>query len=330
MNAHLLAAVFSLLVCLPCLAGGEAKSASPPQKIIVGLYLNEILEVHLDQDYFVADFWLWFRWEASDAGNLAAGNYSAFDNLEIIDGQVTDKIGFHREQIGGTFLESARIIAKITHRFNMRSYPFDSHILMIRIEAIDKPKSQLEFVADNSGSGVSPNVELPGWAVKIRPLEIFTHNYQTDFGHIGTGRERSIDFSQFRFSFLLRKPIVLSVFKTLWATFLATLVALLVLFLKPSTRRVGLSIGALFTAVAAKISIASGVQSMAQFGFTDAIQLVSGIIIFLSIAHSIWVCHRIETGKSCEEAARRDDLRGAGFLFITYIILVSALFGFYT
>ena len=330
MNNHLFSAVLSLLVCLPCLAGGEAKPASPPQKIIVGLYLNEIHEVHFDDDFFVVDFWLWFRWEASGTGKFASGNYSAFDNLEIIDGQITEKIGFHREQIGSAIHESARIIAKITSRFNMRSYPFDSHILMIRIEDIDKPKPQLEFVADCSGSGVSPNVELPGWEVKICPLEIFTHNYQTDFGHVGTGRNQSIDFSQFRFSFLLRKPIVLSVFKILWATFLATLVALLVLFLKPSTRRVGLGIAALFTAVAAKISIASSVQSVAQFGFTDAIQLVSGIIIFLSISHSVWACHRIETGNSYEVVVRRDDLRCAGFLFITYIILLSVLFAFYT
>jgi hypothetical protein len=121
-----------------------------------------------------------------------------------------------------------------------------------------------------------------------------------------------------------------SIVKSLWPTFLATIVAILALYLKPgSGARFDLAIGAIFAIVANKFTITSSVQDAVQFGYSDVIQILSAAIVVLTLAESIWAVRQEDRGIEYESTIRRTDIRFGGVIFVIYLVLVMALLPFY-
>jgi hypothetical protein len=107
----------------------------------------------------------------------------------------------------------------------------------------------------------SENVGIPGWIITPQGPIVVTNQYKTNFGNVDLPPNFISKYTQFQYGLSLRKPILLSIVKSLWPTFIATMVAILALFLSPNMdSRFGLGIGALFAIVANKLSITSGVQ----------------------------------------------------------------------
>lgn len=310
-----------------------------PLEVTVGAYINQILEINFAEDYFVIDMWLWFRWEPPSEGQFAFATEDDYPlkTFEITNGQIlappTGELTENKENNGRPFTyQNVRVIAKITQRFNMRPYPAENHKLDILVEDSEQRVEKVVYVADTEFSKVGAGVKLPGWKISAKPPEVTTNPYPTNFGNItlNNGGRFESRYSQFRYVIELEKPVITSIVKSLWPTFLATIVAILALYLKPgSGARFDLAIGAIFAIVANKFTITSSVQDAVQFGYSDVIQILSAAIVVLTLAESIWAVRQEERGIRQEEVIRKTDIRFGAVIFVVYVFLVVALLPFY-
>lgn len=322
---------------LPQLAGPD--DPQKPLEVTVGAYINQILEINFAEDYFVIDMWLWFRWERPSEGQFAFATEDDYPlkTFEITNGQIlappTGELTETKENNGRPFTyQNVRVIAKITQRFNMRPYPAENHKLDILVEDSEQRVEKVVYVADTEFSKVGAGVKLPGWKISAKPPEVTTNPYPTNFGNItlNNGGRYESRYSQFRYVIELEKPVMTSIVKSLWPTFLATIVAILALYLKPgSGARFDLAIGAIFAIVANKFTITSSVQDAVQFGYSDVIQILSAAIVVLTLAESIWAVRQEEGGIRQEEAIRKTDIRFGAVVFVVYVFLVVVLLPFY-
>ena len=313
-----------------------------PLQVTVGAYINQILEINFAEDYFVIDMWLWFRWEPSRKGQFKFQNSKNFplENFEITNGQILDRSGelTERKTMNGKpfTYQNVRVIAKITQRFNMRPYPAENHALEILVEDNEERVEKVMYVADTEfssrGWDEESDVKLPGWRVSARTPEVTVKEYKTNFGNsaLNNGGRVVSRYSQFRYVIDLEKPIATSILKSLWPTFLATIVAILALFLHPgSGARFDLAIGAIFAIVANKFTITSSIQDAVQFGYSDVVQIVSASVVAIMLAESIWAARKAFDGSLEARKIHRIDFRCAFILLLVYISLVVALLPVY-
>ena len=305
-----------------------------PLEVVVGAYINQILEINFSEDFFVIDMWLWFRWSDSNPGQFQFESQNNFplNTFEITNGQILSQSGnlTERKQNNGKpfTYQNVRVLAKITQRFNMRPYPAESHALEILIEDSEERVEKVLYVADTEFSKLGSGVELPGWKVTPREPRVDVNSYPTNFGNITLKNGGTVvsNDSQFQYVIDLEKPVLTSILKSLWPTFLATLVAILALFLNPKAgARFDLAIGAIFAIVANKFTITSSVQDAVQFGYSDVVQILSAGVVVLTLAESVWAVRQDEQGKAYEGFIRKIDIRFGVAIFIGYALIVLAL-----
>ncbi len=306
-----------------------------PTNVYVGAYINQILEINFSEDYFVVDFWLWFRWEPSKPGHFDISNYNAINDFELIDGIILNTSGnltdTNKTDKQKYTYQNIRVVGKFTKRFNMNSYPADNHDISIKIEDSEHRTQKIKFIADVEASNYSPNIQLPGWKVQVIQPRVDTVFYKSNFGNSELGNDYLSEYNQFIYTINIKKPIFLSVIKTLWPTFLATFVAILSLLLQPTaSARFDLPIGSIFAIVANKFTITSSVQDAVQFGFSDIVQLLSGGIILITIIESIFVHKSYEIDSYYKIKTKRLDTQTAVFLILAYLITILSLAYYYS
>ncbi len=306
-----------------------------PTNVYVGAYINQILEINFSEDYFVVDFWLWFRWEPSKPGYYDISNYNALEDFELIDGIILNTSGNlteHKKTDKQEYTyQNIRVVGKFTKRFNMNSYPADNHDISIKIEDSEHRTQKIKFVADVEASNYSPNIQLPGWKVQVIQPRVDTVLYKSNFGNSELGSNYISEYNQFIYTINLKKPIFLSVIKTLWPTFLATFVSILALLLQPTaSARFDLPIGSIFAIVANKFTITSSVQDAVQFGFSDIVQLLSGAIILITLIESIFAYRSLNSNENLKNKIQRLDINTAVYLVGSYLITVSILAIYYS
>jgi hypothetical protein len=307
-----------------------------PTNVYVGAYINQILEINFSEDYFVVDFWLWFRWEEpSKPGHFDLSKYNALEEFELVDGIILDKSGdftdFGKTEKGKYKYQNIRVVGKFTKRFNMNSYPADNHDISIKVEDSEHRTQKIKFVADIEASNYSPNIQLPGWKVQVIQPRVDTVLYKSNFGNSELGSNYISEYNQFIYTINLKKPIFLSVIKTLWPTFLATFVSILALLLQPTaSARFDLPIGSIFAIVANKFTITSSVQDAVQFGFSDIVQLLSGGIILITLIESIFAYKALNSNENVKAKIERLDTKTAVCLVGVYLLFVGILAAYYS
>ena len=305
-----------------------------PLEVVVGVYINQILEINFAEDFFVIDMWLWFRWGKSESNqfHFEGENNYPLKTFEITNGQILSQSGNlteEKDNQGNPFTyQNTRVVAKITQRFNMRPYPAESHALQILIEDSGERVEKVQYVADVDFSRLGKGVHLPGWSVAARTPKVDVSTYPTNFGNINLNKGGHVEsnYSQFQYIIDLNKPVLTSILKSLWPTFLATLVAILALFLNPKAgSRFDLAIGAIFAIVANKFTITSSVQDVVQFGYSDIVQILSAVVVVLTLAESVWAARQDEQGLTYDGFIRKVDIRFGAAIFAAYVLIVLSL-----
>jgi hypothetical protein len=340
-----ISAFLAVCVVLPQSAASASREGDPSsetdvkqaKRVDVGIFVNQLLDLNFREDYFIVDFWLWYRWESDRPGEFSlkkqdnGEDYNFVENCEVINGEIKDKIGYLREQKDGFTYENVRMIAKIVHRFNMRSYPLDQHRITIAIEDQNNRLDKLVYNADVASSGRSEHLTVPGWTVSAEDPRITVNTYKTNFGNEELASNHESKYTQFNYTIELRKPILLSLIKTLWPTLLAVLLAIIGLFLPAqSATRFEMGLGAVLAIAANKLAITSSVQDIAQFGFADLVQIVSGFVVFSMLLESVIAKRCFDRNAQYAGFFAKCDLRFAFALLAGYLLCIAVLTLAYT
>ncbi len=221
------------------------------EQVYAGIYLNQITSMNLKDNQFTADFYVWFRWENPGLKPL--------ESFEVVNGHIESKEGIYQDTIKGFNYAVCRVFATIKKFWDISRFPLDNHTLTIEIEDNENEESKLIYLPDTENSGVDPQVKVPGWNIGSTNATVCARVYKTNYGDISLPTNNESVYSRFIFSMNIVRPGYGYFFKLFFTVFIAALVALFALFIKPTDLdpRFGLGAGALFAAVASEVVIAS-------------------------------------------------------------------------
>jgi hypothetical protein len=226
-----------------------------PAKVIVGAYVNQILDLSFKDRRYSIDFWIWFRWKP--AGPMA--DYRPLESFEIINGRVDDRTSVVERRIGDVNYASARITASISQPWDLDAFPLDNHRLRIHVEDSKLVASDMVFELDSVSSRLGDEINLPGWIVTFFDAGVANKTYLTNYGDVSLPRRDHSEFSRFTFSMDLQRENHDAAIKLLTTMVVAPFVAFAAFLIKPVdvNTRFGVGVGALFAVATSAVIVAS-------------------------------------------------------------------------
>ncbi len=297
----------------------EEEKTGPADTVKVGAYIFSLYDLDFPGNKLNADFYLWYNTNKDSMGLL--------ENLEIINSTELTKSYEMNEKRGNVFFHSVRINTKIKEQWEVNNFPFDRQLIEIRIEDFDKDNTKMVFVADTAASKIDKDVHLDGWKIKDFGIKIDNHTYETNYGDPDIPLNEYSSFSRATLYFTLEREGKGLFFKLFIGLFISVLISLLTFFVNPLDLdpRFGLSVGAIFAAIASQYVITSTLPQNESLTLVDILHDISFIFIFLCILISTISLHYMKTGK--EELSQKLD-RYSFFVFaITYLVLIIYFVG---
>jgi hypothetical protein len=264
---------------------GKQKSAAiapkgNPVDVRVGLYVNHIGEFSLKDDSWVAHFDIWFRWSGKAV--------SPGETFWLVNGEVQSREKRESYIVGGEHYERYHVKARIGNYFDPTRFPFADEPLTLEIEDTIHSAEALRFVADTQDSGISATAILRDLTIAQSLLTVRSENYGSKFGDPRRADSASRVHSRVIFAILLNHPGGMFHLKMFHALFVATAIAVLAFFIKPThvDPRFGLPVGAAFTAVANIIATGALLPRADGFVLADMVNSVGFVTIFLALVQS--------------------------------------------
>ncbi|NOS84799.1 MAG: hypothetical protein HOP31_06640, partial [Ignavibacteria bacterium] len=297
----------------------EKEVTGPADTVKVGAYIFSLYDLDFPGNKLNADFYLWY--------NTKKDSMDLLQNLEIINSIELNKSYEMNEKRGSTFFHSVRINAKIKEEWNVTDFPFDEQVIEIKIEDFDKDNTKLVFVADTAASKIDKDVHLDGWKIKDFGITIDDHTYETNYGDPDIPLTDYSAFSRATMHFTLEREGKGLFFKLFVGLFISVLISLLTFFINPLDLdpRFGLSVGAIFAAIASQYVITSSLPQNESLTLVDILHDITFIYIFLCILVSTISLHYMKQGK--EVLSQKLD-RISFFIFaVSYIGLIIYFVG---
>jgi len=307
----------AFLLALLLLVDARAAVAAEPATVIVGTYVNQILDLSFRERRYVIDFWVWFRWMPE--GELA--DYKPLESFEIINGRVDAKTSIVEKRIGNASYASARVTASISQAWELDAFPLDRHRLRIHLEDSQHSGNEMGFAVDLANSRLGKEIELSGWTISRFDPQVTTTLYDSNFGDISLPYKDYSKYSRFTFAMDLLRENNDAAMKLLGGMFFATLVAFAAFLIKPTdmNTRFGVGVGALFAVATSAVIAASAVPDSSALTTADTMHMISMGFIFASLAQSAICMKWVET-QHYARAKRLD--RWSAALFPLLFVLI--------
>jgi len=157
----LLLALITLWLAPPARAQEDATEA--PRRVVIGMYINDIQAIDLASHSYAVDFYLWFRWSDPDWDATAS-----FELMNTFDPEASVQAVLYDTPVpqpDGSFYQLVRHQGLFSVKFPLSKYPFDSQRILIAVEDAEEGAGDLQWVADEDGLTLSPEISLPGYLI---------------------------------------------------------------------------------------------------------------------------------------------------------------------
>ncbi len=295
------------------------ESSGPADTVKIGAYVFSLYDLDFPGNKVNADFYVWY--------NAKKDSLDLLNNLEIINSSEFSKSYETVEKRGDISYNSIRIDATIKQEWQVSDFPFDKQKIEIIIEDFDKDNQKLVFIADTTASKIAKEVHVEGWVIKNFGISVKNHTYETNYGDPDIPLNEYSAYSRATLHFTIEREGKGLFFKLFIGLFISVLMSLLTFFINPLDLdpRFGLSVGAIFAAIASQYVITSTLPQNESLTLVDILHDISFIYIFLCILISTISLHLVKHGQIAK--SQKID-RVCFFTFaITYIILVTYFVG---
>jgi hypothetical protein len=267
----------------------------------------------LKDSHLVLDFWLWFRWKGDEL--------KPYETFEVKNARLDSKGEPSLKQVNGENYAYLRVVANLTHFWDVSAYPFDEHTVKLEIEDVDNEQEKLVYVPDVEASGLSRDVNVLTFIPSAAPAVAATSKYHSNYGDPSLAATNETSYSRFSLPILFKREGLSYFIKLFFGLFVAAGIAFLAFFIKPTELdpRFGLGVGAIFAAIASEYVVAGALPDSAAITLADKLHIVAFGAIFLSITQSTWSLHLFTNGD--EERSKRLDKLSAIAVPLCYVAL---------
>ncbi len=282
----------------------------------MGIYVNQIYELSVKENRFVADFWIWFRWKDDRLKPL--------ESFKVIDSRETETMHASQdaEKKNGYNYAEVRVTANITKAFDIQRFPRDSHTLTIQI-VDEHSTAEVKYVADVENCAFSSDVRVPGWSLEHPRASVSEVKNNFRYGDPAASPSNS---SRFQFAVDLVRPDWGGFIKLFLALFLSSLIALLSFKIAPGEidARLALVLTALVGVMLSQFIALKGLPDTTAMTVTDKRHALGLLMVFMALADTGWGKYMSHRGKAAF-AARVDKIAffAIALLYVALNVLIS-------
>ncbi|MFN8576819.1 MAG: hypothetical protein U0354_08165 [Candidatus Sericytochromatia bacterium] len=256
-----------------------------PQKVYVGLFLNNIANISLPENTFSADFYIWFKWKGKIDPSKTFEFSNSYENWGM-----TQTPAYEEPKIlpDGHKYQIIRVQGKFICKFDLHAYPLDKHSLHIEIEDSQYHSKDMIYIPDNKETDFEKKPLVPGWRINNLSNNTFIYDYKSNFGD----NSRNIEFEKYyryRYSVEIERPKWLFLLKTIVPIFIVLVSVFTVFFIHPFYIEVrsGIIITALLSAVALQITASSDLGPVGYLVLIDKIYNISYVVTILALIETV-------------------------------------------
>ena len=265
--------VLLLLVLLPSCAAAAQPSAPANETVKIGVYMVDFNRVDVGAGTVSADFYL----------TLASDTPVSIDDIELMNG-VISSVSTTRDT---PTEKEYRIIAVLTTEPDLTRYPFDRHILSVKIEPKFENESRMILAIDPENTGLDPEADLPGWSING------TDAYVTHRAYLSG----ETPYSRAVFDYGIARDATSTVLKFFLPILLIVIVSLSSLLMKTAAR-LGLNASMFLAAVLIHWRIADDIPLVAYATFLDIFMIITYATLVMVLISGILILKYTDTGET--------------------------------
>lgn len=289
-----------LLLALLAPAAISQDEESSPDTVKVGMYVFSVYDIDFPANQLNVDFYIWYTFK-NDSINPS-------ETFELVNDKELEKQTVYTEDYGEINYQTFRCNTVIREKWDISDFPFDEHTIEIIVEDFED-KNTIVFVPDTIGTSLDSGVmkALHHWDITGFEIKEMDYVYETNYGDPAVSTTDYPPYSRIIFTFTLKRQGTSLFIKLFVGLFISILLSLITFLINPMDLdpRFGLSVGALFAAIANSFVIASTLPETASFTFVDILHNLSYVYIFLCILISAFSLKLYEAGKQ-KESKRLD------------------------
>lgn len=293
--------LFLLLILAYNSVFSQEEEEEAADTLTVGMYVFSVYDVDFPQNQLNVDFYIWYTFK-NDSLNPS-------ETFELVNDKELEKQTVYTEDYGEIRYQTFRVNTVIREKWDISDFPFDEHTIEIVVEDFED-KNSMVFVPDLAGTKLDSAVmkSLQHWKVKDFGIRVEDYVYETNYGDPTVSSTDYPPYSRVVFHFTIQREGMSLFIKLFVGLFISILLSLITFLINPMDLdpRFGLSVGALFAAIANSFVIASTLPETASFTFVDILHNLSYVYIFLCILISAFSLKLWEAGK--QKQSKRLDM----------------------
>ena len=294
-----------------------------PEKVKVGVYINDIQSLDIKSHSYELDIYIWFRWKNPELDPSA--------KMEILNpselwGHIVNPTYEEPEVLpSGELYQVLRVQGRFSKKFLLYNYPYDKQNLEVRFEDTASSTDDVIYELDNNPVSINGKVQLPGYKVGTPTLRVEVHQYPTAFGDTRLQNNASEKYSSGIVEIPIARPMAPYTIKLLAPIFCVILCAALMFLLAPIyvDSRVDVGITSLLTVVALQMTFNQDLPDVGYLMLMDKIYLLSYLFVIGGLAVVVVTTRMVDTQKA-EAATRLHRLSLIGLT--SFYMVVSLLF----
>ena len=333
----LTAAVFFGLIVIGLQAASATRgiaSASPPpgpnpgpERVTVGVYVQNVQAVDLGTNSFSADFYVWLRWRNPDLDAPAGIEVqNVFENWALTKTEVYPE---PRKQPDGSIVWLGRYQGNFNSPLSVSDYPFQKQSLRFVFEDAINDSTQVVYVPDKDPITVNPHITLAGYNFGMPSIAFDTHTYPTSFGDIeSTPEDRT--YSRVVVEIPVSSPVTSGIFKTILPLVIVLIAAALGVIIPASyvDSKVNVPITALIALVAMQFGVSSALPEVGYLPMIDLIYLLAYAAVTAMLASAVIGAWRLK--RDGEDVAMNLERRFTLWICVAFVACFVGAVLFYT
>jgi hypothetical protein len=246
----------------------------------VGLYINCIYDLKLDDKSYMVDFWMWMNYK-NDSLDFQ-------NNLDITNSKDAGFSHYTKEKKAGMNWVAQKCRAQIRHQWDVSNFPFDRQKLRIEIEDTEKDTTRMIYIADKLNSKLDPCFITSEWNIESFAIIDKAKTYATNYGNPLLSGNSTYPQVVAEIN-IKRNHSWLLLLKLLTGAYVAFLISSLVFFVSSDNQdsRFGLCVGGLFAAIGNKYITESVVPTTNANTLMDNVHNLTFAFILLIVIISI-------------------------------------------
>lgn len=293
-----------------------------PERVLMGVYVTDLYDFNPGANCYTVSFWLWTRHRSPQLHPL--------DTLEIKNAKSVSMTKVVEVPRNGEIWSQRFVTAVVRYDWDLRHYPFDRHLLQLKVEEGQWDTSQIVYAADAASSKIDPASTEDDWEVRSFGIETAPVRYPTTFGDPAL-TDGSSAFARATVAVEVERTQIGIFLKLLLGAYVAFLLAMMTLRMEqPSlfNTRMSVLVGALFATLVNMRASEAVLGRSSDFTLVDRIHLTIAFYVLMA-AFVGFVSRRLADAGRKPAAVRVDNVTlvagVVSFVVINAVLITTAV-----